>query len=142
MKLLKQIFKAIVIFTIGGCLYVLVELLYRGYSHLSMYFVGGCCYLLIDLLNETIFDWETPLIKQMVISSVIVTVVEFISGLILNVWLGLGVWDYSNLPLNVLGQISLPFMIAWFFLALPAIISSDYARYFLFKEERPHYVWF
>lgn len=79
--------------------------------------------------------------KQMIISSVLVTVVEFIAGLIVNVWLGLNVWDYSNLPLNILGQVCVPFMFLWFLLSLPAIILDDYLRYKLFNEEKPHYKW-
>lgn len=138
-KTIKSIFEAFVIFIVGGILYTIVELLFRGYSHPSMFCVGGVCYLLIDLLNETILEWDYSLVKQMGISCIVVTIIEFISGLILNIWLGLGVWDYSNMPLNLLGQICVPFTIAWFFLSLPAIISGDYIRYFLFKEEKPHY---
>ena len=47
----------------------------------------------------------TVIWKQMLICSIIITAVEFTSGLILNVWLGLGIWDYSNMPFNILGQI-------------------------------------
>lgn len=77
----------------------------------------------------------------MIISSVLVTVVEFIAGLIVNIWLGLNVWDYSNLPLNILGQVCVSFMFLWFLLSLPAIILDDYLRYKLFNEEKPHYKW-
>ena len=78
----------------------------------------------------------------MLIGSCIATVIEFISGLIINVWLGLDVWDYSNLPLNVMGQICLPFSIIWFFMSLLCIVLDDYLRYWFFGEEKPHYsIW-
>ena len=73
------------------------------------------------------------------IGAVVVTVLEFITGLVVNVWLGLNVWDYSDMPLNILGQICLPFSIAWIALSAIAIVLDDYLRYWLFKEEKPRY---
>ena len=70
---------------------------------------------------------------------VIITGVEFVTGLIVNVWLGLKVWDYSNLPYNVLGQICLLYVFIWFFLSPLAIISDDYLRYLLMGEKKPRY---
>ena len=77
----------------------------------------------------------------MLIGACIVTFMEFISGYIINIKLGWQVWDYSNLPFNIMGQICLPFSIIWFFISLVAIVVDDYLRYWLFKEERPHYKW-
>lgn len=138
MKQLKMILKHIVLFFIGGLIYYLIEILWRGYSHISMVFCGGLCFVLIGIVNELI-PWDIKLWKQMLIGSVIVTVVEFFTGCIVNLWMGLKVWDYSNLPFNILGQICLPFCVVWFFLSLVAIVIDDYLRYWLFKEEKPHY---
>lgn len=138
MKQLKMILKHIVLFFIGGIIYYLIEILWRGYSHISMVFCGGLCFILIGIVNELI-PWDIKLWKQMLIGSVIVTVVEFFTGCIVNLWMGLKVWDYSNLPFNILGQICLPFCVAWFFLSLVAIVIDDYLRHWLFKEEKPHY---
>lgn len=60
-------------------------------------------------------------------------------GVILNILLGLSIWDYSNLRFNVLGQISLGYSALWFFLSLPAIILDDWLRWKLFEEEKPRY---
>lgn len=138
MKQLKMILKHIVLFFIGGLIYYLIEILWRGYSHISMVFCGGLCFVLIGIVNELI-PWDIKLWKQMLIGSVIVTVVEFFTGCVVNLWMGLKVWDYSDLPFNILGQICLPFCIAWFFLSLVAIVIDDYLRYWLFKEEKPNY---
>lgn len=138
MKQLKMILKHIVLFFIGGIIYYLIEILWRGYSHISMVFCGGLCFILIGIVNELI-PWDIKLWKQMLIGSVIVTVVEFFTGCIVNLWMGLKVWDYSNLPFNILGQICLPFCVAWFFISLLAIVIDDYLRYWLFNEEKPHY---
>ncbi|MBQ3003172.1 MAG: hypothetical protein IJD82_05525, partial [Clostridia bacterium] len=47
--------------------------------------------------------------------------VEFVTGLIVNHWLHLSVWDYSDVPLNLLGQICLPFSLVWFVITLPIL---------------------
>lgn len=77
--------------------------------------------------------------SQMVISAGIITTVEFITGLIVNVWLKLNVWDYSDKPYNVMGQICLLYSNFWFFVSLIAILMDDYLRYLLLGEEKPHY---
>lgn len=79
------------------------------------------------------------MIQQAFTGASIVTCVELIAGLILNVWLKLGIWDYSNMPLNLWGQICLPFFFAWVALSVIAIVIDDYLRYWLFNEEKPHY---
>lgn len=135
---IKTLLKHIILFFIGGLIYYLIEILWRGYSHISMIFCGGGCFILIGLVNE-IIPWEVKLWKQMLLGSIIVTIVEFFTGCIVNLWLKWNVWDYSNLPFNILGQVCLPFCIAWFFISLLAIVIDDYLRYWLFNEEKPHY---
>ncbi len=134
----KRIFEAGILFALGGIFYLLIELLWRGYSHWTMFFLGGTCFLLLGLINE-FYDFSIPLVLQMFFGAVIITALEFIAGYILNIRMGLEVWDYSALPLNILGQISLPYMILWFFLSAACIITDDWLRYALFDEERPHY---
>ena len=137
-KIYKNIFKYAVLGGIGGNIYILMEIVYRGYSHWSMAIVAAVAFILIGLINEYI-SWEMKLWKQMIIGMVISTVIEFISGVIINLKLGWNVWDYSTLPFNVMGQICLPFCVAWFFISLLAIVADDCLRYWLFKEEKPHY---
>lgn len=135
---IKQWLKIFVLFLIGGFIYVAIELGFRGHSHWTMFLLGGLCFILIGGLNNYI-PWEMSIIKQGIIGALIVTSLEFIFGLVLNLYLNLGIWDYSNMPFNILGQICLPFSIAWFFLSLVAIFVDDWLRYVLFKEEKPHY---
>lgn len=135
---MKVFSKEFILFIIGGLLYILIELSYRGHSHWTMFILGGLCFVLIGGINNYI-SWDMPIYEQMMIGSVIITMLEFICGCIVNLWLGWDVWDYSNMPCNVLGQICLPFSILWFFISLVAIVADDYIRYWLFDEEKPRY---
>lgn len=134
----NRFLKYALLFMAGGFAYGGMEIISRGYSHISMFISGGICFILIGLLNE-IYPWELSLISQMVISAGIITTVEFITGLIVNVWLKLNVWDYSDQPYNLMGQICLLYTNLWFIISPLAIIMDDYLRYYLLKEEKPHY---
>ena len=137
---MKALCKNLFLFIMGGILYYLIEIIWRGYSHFPMFLVGGLCFVLIGKINEYI-SWETPVYIQSILGSIIITTIEFISGCILNIWLGLGVWDYSNIPFNLFGQICLPFSILWIFVSFIAIFIDDYIRYLFFGEEKPRYKW-
>lgn len=129
------------LFLTGGFTYGFVENISRGFSHISMFIAGGICFILIGLLNE-VLPWDLSLLSQMVMASLIITIVEFISGIIVNRWLHLNIWDYSNIPFNYMGQVCLLFTIIWFFLSYPCILLDDYLRYYMLGEEKPHYHFF
>lgn len=130
--------KAGVLFLIGGLIYAAIEILWRGYTHWTMAVLGGLLFLLLGGMNNWL-PWEMPLWMQCVIGAVIVTVAELLAGIILNIWLDLAIWDYSQLPGNILGQVCPQFALAWCGLSLVAILLDDYLRYWLFNEEKPHY---
>ena len=136
--ILKFIGEELVLFVIGAFLYMGIEILYRGYTHWTMGVVGGLCFVIIGLLNEGC-GWRIPFWRQCLIGACVVTFFEFVSGFILNIILGLNIWDYSNMPFNILGQVCLPFSIIWFFLSGIAIIVDDYLRYWLFGGKKPEY---
>ena len=131
---LKEMFLAVT----GGLLYIILELVWRGHSHWTMFVLGGLCFALIGLINELI-PWCMPLWKQALIGAVIITGLEFLTGCIVNLWLRWNVWDYSDMPLNLLGQICVPYILLWIPVSLIAIMLDDWLRYWMFDEERPHY---
>lgn len=135
---MSKFLKCLFLFFFGGIVYILIELLWRGKSHWSMGILGGLCFVVLGLMNEK-YPRPAPLWIQMITGAFIITVLEFISGCILNLWLGLDIWNYSNLPFNILGQICLPYMALWLVLSLVCIITDDYLRYIFFGEEKPHY---
>lgn len=135
---MKRIHKAVTLFVIGAAIYAGIEVLWRGYTHWTMAVLGGALFLLLGGINE-VLPWEMPLIMQGCIGAVLVTAAELAVGLILNVWLGMDIWDYSDMPGNILGQVCPQFMIAWFGLSLVAIVLDDWLRHWLWDEEQPHY---
>lgn len=124
---------------IGGVSYYFIEILWRGYSHVGIFILGGLCFVLIGSISEYYFTSRRSILIQLGISCLVITVLELIFGLILNVWLGLHVWDYSNLSFNFMGQICLKYSMFWFLLSLPTIVFYDYIRYWLFGEKKPNY---
>ena len=128
------------LFFVGATIYVVIEKLYRGYSHWTMFLLGGICFIALGLINEVI-PWDMPLLLQMFVGGVIITALEFITGCVVNLWLGWAVWDYSELPFNLLGQISLFSSIVWVGLSLVGIVLDDFIRWKFFDEEKPHYRW-
>ena len=83
--------------------------------------------------------WGCPLWVQAAACAALVTVVELVAGLSLNVWMGLGVWDYSHMPLNLWGQICPQFALVWWSLCLVFIPVFDWLRYAVEGGERPKY---
>ena len=112
--------------------------MWRGYSHITMFALGALCFVALGTINEEI-PWELGMLWQMLIGAAVITILEFFTGVIVNITFGLGVWSYSELPLNFMGQISLYYSLAWVFLAGVGIVLDDYLRYWLFGEEKPHY---
>ena len=132
-----RVWKNLVLFYLGGMIYVALELLWRGWSHGSMFVVGGLCFLLIGGI-DTVFP-DMPLLIQSVLGACLVTALELISGLILNLWLGMGVWDYSYLPLNLMGQVCMAYFFLWILVSLLAVFLEDQLRQRLFQERHPIY---
>ena len=97
-----------------------------------MFLLGGVLFWLIGLMDEA---WPgAPLAVQMALGAWGITCAEFLTGLVVNRALGLGVWDYSEQPHNLMGQICLPFAACWVGLAGAAVILDDILRLALFGE--------
>lgn len=122
----------------GGLIYIGMELALRGRSHWTMFLLGGVCFVVLGLINELI-PWQMPLLKQMILGMAIITYFEFLTGCVVNIWLDWGIWDYSRMPGNILGQICPLFTFLWFWISGAGIILDDWLRYWLFGEECPHY---
>ena len=116
-----KIWKNAVLFYLGGCAYMGLELLWRGRSHGSMFVAGGACFLLIGELNHV--RPRLPLPLRAAVGAGIVTMVELGIGLLCN--RSYDVWDYRDQPGNFLGQICPLYTFLWVPVSLMALYLHD-----------------
>ena len=113
-------------FIVGGVLYPLIELIYRGRTHFSMGILGGICLCAIYFVHDVL--GKGRLIPKAFLSAVLITQLEFICGVIVNLWLGLSVWDYSDRPLKLAGQICPLFTFFWFLLSFVPLLLLSFEK--------------
>lgn len=105
-----------------------------------MFICGGLSGIFGHLLYQN--NPGMSIIKKSLLITVMILALEYISGYIVNIELGLRVWDYSNLPLNINGQICMRFALIWFFAFSPLILwISGELSYLIFGEEKPPVLW-
>ncbi|MBO4284145.1 MAG: hypothetical protein J5958_05930 [Clostridia bacterium] len=105
------------IFLFGALGYPFLEILWRGCTHPTMALAGGLCAVLLYRVNRDLSRGSLGL--RLLVSGGIITLTELLFGAVFNLWLGMNVWDYSDLPLAFLGQICLPYALLWCLLSLP-----------------------
>ena len=121
-----QIWKDSVLFYLGGCSYLGLELLYRGRTHGSMFVAGGLCFLLVGKLNRV--DPLLPRIPRAMVGALVIIMVELGVGLAVN--RDYRVWDYRSQPGNFMGQICPQFSLLW----IPVALAAGYLYDFLDKK--------
>ena len=125
-----------------GTLYFFIEVIWKT-SHGRPEMISWTMLLLAIILAVPLerfgaeLPWEMPLMVQSAVCGVAITVVEFVAGLIINVWLGMGVWDYSAMPGNIMGQVCPQFLAMWMILAAVGIVMLDWMRYGVEGGEKP-----
>lgn len=122
--------KYALLFFIGAAGYAAIETIWRGYTHWSMVIAGGICFILFSLVAKRMKG--RSIFLKAAVCALCITAVEFIFGLIFNVALKMNVWDYSDMPLNILGQICPTFTLLWggvalAFIPLAEAINRDYS---------------
>ena len=100
------------LFFLGGGGYMMIEWLWRGYSHGSMFLLGGVCFRFLGLLRRRLPPYLVPLA-----GAAAITALELFTGLLVNRALGWAVWDYSAQPGNLFGQICPAYSLLWLPLA-------------------------
>lgn len=112
-----NLWRKFLLFYLGGCAYVGLELLWRGRSHGSMFVAGGLCFVLIGMQPRI------PLPLRALAGALTITTVELGMGLLVN--REFVVWDYRAQPGNFLGQICPMFSLLWIPVSIMAIWLYD-----------------
>lgn len=137
-RVAKRISESMFLWVTGGCIYYFMEITFRGFSHWSMFVVGGLV-LVFCTFQGMAMRWKEGLWIQVFRGTVLVASLEFLTGIIVNKWLGLGVWDYSDQPWNLWGQICVPFLILFSGLVVLAILIGGTLIHQIYGEEKPHF---
>ncbi|MBO5226514.1 MAG: hypothetical protein J6B17_00330 [Ruminococcus sp.] len=117
-------YELIFMFLLGSLIYSLLEILFRGYTHWTMTILGGVTGAALYVISSG----KTPIFIQCLYGSFIITAFELIVGIFVNIILHWDVWDYSDVPFNLLGQICLPFSVVWYVISLPALLLCRFVR--------------
>ncbi len=124
------------IFALGRIIYMLIEIMWRGFTHWSMGICAGVCFVGLYLLEE--YYPELNLFIKCFLGALFITFNEFVTGCIVNILLGWNVWDYSKTPFNILGQVCLVFSFLWFLLCIPAFKLAKLLKNNLFSYKLLH----
>ena len=135
---------SMLLWTWGGTVYFLLEVAYKtatGHPERISWTMLVLAIVLCIPVERAGYQlpWETPLWLQALACAALVTLVEFCAGCVLNLWIGLDIWDYSGIPFNLLGQICLPFSLVWLVLCFLFILVFDWMRYAIIGGDKPAY---
>ena len=107
----------LVLFSIGGVGYALIEILWRRKTHWTMAVTGGTCF--VSLFKFYKKHGKMKMLSKCVCGSAIITTLEFLCGCIVNLKYKLNVWDYSKCRFNIKGQVCAFYSILWALLCIP-----------------------
>lgn len=104
---MEEVIMMLKTFLFGAVGYPALELIWRGRTHASMALAGGASMLLISRVRR--MQCSLPL--RAGICGAGITAIEYAVGRIWN--RRHRVWDYRRMPLNLHGQICLPYTLIW-----------------------------
>ena len=136
----KEIFRIFVMFLVGFCAYITIEVLYRGYSYPLMGLMGSVLFILIDNINER-YDWDVELPYQAVLGGIYATSLELAVGMLDRMYFHQKMWDYSEEFLNFQGVICMKFTVYWCLLSIVAVLVADFINYCLYRDSQVPYYW-
>ena len=126
--------KYLLFFLLGYCIYIAIEVTYRGYSFRLMGIAGGLSLAGIGMLEDAGLR-RFPLAFQMMVSAVLITAIELYSGMFSLRVLHYRMWDYSALPFSFCDGLICPWFFGiWYLLSVVGIFLTDYVSYYFFHE--------
>lgn len=129
--------KLLFIYAFSGGLYLMIELLFRGYTFLEMYYLAGFLGL-IAYFSNNILTYDFDFLLQCILLTIIGTFFEGVVGNLVNT--DYHMWDYTTLPFSFWNdQCNLIFMFFWFLLFIITVPLLDYIGWKCWNEEKPYY---
>lgn len=132
----KRIIELTIVFCVGSIMYCLIEVLFRRYTHWTMFLAGGAIFTALYFINLGLKT--RSFVLRGLIGALVITAVEFLVGIVVNLIFHLNVWNYSSIPGNILGQICPRFSFCWFLLSIVAVYVVVFLHWQLNKSLSLH----
>lgn len=123
---MRKITEYLSVYAVGAGLYSLIEILWRGFTHWTMALTGGAALVSVYAINTLLS--AKSLFAKCIVGGIWITLLEFLVGLLVNRRLHMGVWDYSGMKFNILGQICPLFTFFWCLLCIPAVFLCNFMK--------------
>ena len=136
----KGFWRYLLLFLTGYCVYLAIEVTFRGYSFRLMGLTGGTAMIILGfLLRHGMQKLQLPV--QMMIGAAVITGLELTAGLFSLDVRGIRMWDYRDEWMSACENLICPrFSLYWYFLSGAAIFFTDAADYYLLGiRKRPVY---
>ena len=109
-------------FCIGAAGYPLIELGWRGRTHPAMALAGGLSLCALRRIGRMMKG--RPLWQPTLLGGLTITGIEYAAGRFFN--RRYQIWDYRRVPLNVQGQICIPYTATWCLISAAALRCMRY----------------
>lgn len=120
-------------FLLGFFVYTMLEITGRGRTHWTMGIVGGVALAVLYSMEGRLCCGR---LTRALLGAGFVTAAEFTAGVFDNLIMGWNVWDYSDRPMNILGQICPLFSGIWVLLCYLAgmLCTALYSQFHALDE--------
>ena len=109
-----------------------------GWTSVWMFPIGALCGMTLGLIDELWTATRRAPYYQMrvVLGMIAIYCIEFGSGIVFNLWLGLNLWSYQD-RLNVFGQITLAYLPVWLIMSVFGQWFDELLRYIFLAKTWP-----
>jgi uncharacterized membrane protein len=148
--------KNLILFMIYGFIYLNLEIVFRAFraplvgvlsgisvwslaswTTLWMFPIGALSGLILGSFNSNKVIKKWPNFVRILLGAITIYAIELSTGGIVNILFGLNAWNYSTLPFNFLGQISLIYLPVWLIISPVTFWIDDMTRHIIFNEPKP-----
>lgn len=132
----KGFWRYLLLFLTGYCVYLAIEVTFRGYSFRLMGLTGGMTMVLIGFLIRHGM-WKLQLPVQMLIGAAVITGLELSAGLFSLKILGIRMWDYRGEWMSMCSDLVCPkYTLCWYVLSGVGILFTGAADYYVLGDGR------
>lgn len=134
------VLRYLLLFFAGYCVYVALEVTFRGYSFRLMGLTGGTVMVAFGfLLRHGMARLQLPL--QMLAGAAVITGLELAAGLFALEVLGIRMWDYREEWMSMCRDLICPrYSLYWYLLSGAAVFFTDAVDYYILGSvQRPVY---